>query len=319
MLRVLAVGSVALGLVCGSAALAVADDTTGNVPRIVSDSEYVASGAADPRERVPVGEPAAATGQDVNAYVGLLEGISGSQISAPPQVEEFSGNGEALSIALEADDTDTFVTRTGVDSDIPRSVLDDGTAGSTLETLPTGTQLLSAADAETGAMVSTLSPQGQLTVWNAPGDFQDDRLATLKRWATEADSKDPGPLGITKAAGTVTVQAAPTCSLSIHKPSTSDRMIKASSSLVCNQKGDIRLKGYLLQYRALGIWVSKASEEFSGPGASATVVTAEWKCSVGDNQLYRGRASTRQLKNSNGTWYKSGQVDGPEQRLTCRA
>ncbi|AXG77573.1 hypothetical protein DVK44_07535 [Streptomyces paludis] len=105
----------------------------------------------------------------------------------------------------------------------------------------------------------------------------------------------------------------------MYKPFTVDRMIKTSASLVCNQKGDIRLRGYLLQYRALGIWVAKAAEEYSGPGASATVVTAEWKCSVGDNQLYRGRVTTRQLKNSNGTWFASGPVEGPEQRLTCRA
>ncbi|MGK4909443.1 hypothetical protein [Streptomyces albus] len=296
----------------------------GNGPRIVSGGQNGTGEGGGSTDMAPVGEPSEAHGDRVTAYIKAAEEISGGKLLGVPQVEKYNDGSESVQFTLsekaeipenENPGNDVFVTRSVIKKDVDKEAL-GGEADVSLKTLETGSQILSSLDADGGVLVVTLSKQGNLTAWNVPEAKTESELATVEEWATEADRKDPGEVRTAHVASAL--KAAPKCKTTLWKPFAGSKRIKVNGRLLCDQKGAIYFKAFLLQYRAATVWVGKASERVKTGGASVAVATPSWKCRKGENQLYRGRATTRSLKNSNGKWYKSGAVNGPKKRLTCK-
>ncbi|MEV8065166.1 hypothetical protein AB0P32_03285 [Streptomyces sp. NPDC085995] len=287
-------------------------------PQIISDQQYAREGNPDPRTVAPTGAPAPVTGESVRGFTDLLAKASGLEAAGNVLSENYGDFGTSLRFDLGVEtETPVAVTRVDTKGDVPQSALTLEDAETAVSMLPTGTRLVTSLSPEAGAMVSTLSPAGQLTVWDSPAARTPAALKTVVEWAESVDAKDPGridarPQAVMRAA------AKPSCTAHVYTPWTHDRKVGVSGALICNQKGSIKLSVYLEQYRGLWIWkmMSVGTANFSG--VSTTNATPEWKCSKGaGSQLYRGRMQTRQLVNGNGKWWATGSVYGPQKRLVC--
>ncbi|MFE7947306.1 hypothetical protein [Streptomyces sp. NPDC057426] len=297
------------------------------MPEIVSDEQYLADGNVDPKTIDPVIEAAPAAGSGVDTFTSLLSEVSGMSASSAPISENYGEIGQTLVVDLDSELGDQVsVTRVAAKTDIPQSTLSDDGAQKSLSVLPNGSQLMTSLHPETGVMVSTLSRKGQLTVWNALNATTEDDLTRITQWATEVDSRQPEAVEVqtvsasrqSELVGIQAASAAPSCYLTINKPYTKSGRVEVSNRLLCNQNGRIKLDSYIEQYRGLGIWVSKASNAAQKENISYIWVTASWKCSVGaGSQLYRTRIIQRSLRNSNGVWYETHGIMGPQVRLTC--
>ncbi|MFD7499293.1 hypothetical protein ACFV8T_44870 [Streptomyces sp. NPDC059832] len=285
-------------------------------PRIVSDEQYAQEGNADPKSVTREGEPTLVTSDGVQQFTKLLEEVSGLESAGDASAEDYGENGTSLRIDLGVgSENSVSVTRVDAKTDIPQSVLSDTDAETAVSTLSSGSQLMTSVNPDTGAMVSTLSAKGQLTVWDSPNAKTRAALDSVVKWAEAADARDIGKIDTQPVMQT---RAKPSCDSYVYTPYTNSGKVQVSGALVCNQKGAIKLSVYLEQYRGLWVWkmMVVGTAEFSG--ASATNANPYWKCSKGaGSQLYRGRMQTRQLTNSNGKWVGSGSVYGPEKRLTC--
>lgn len=285
-------------------------------PQIVSDEQYAQEGNPDPKSVTREGAPTLVTSDSVKQFTKLLEEASGLESTGDASAEDYGENGTSLRIDLGVGtENPVSVTRIDAKTDIPRSVLSDTDAEAAVSTLSTGSQLMTSVSPDTGAMVSTLSAKGQLTVWDSPNAKTRAALDSVVKWAEAVDARNVGKID---AQPVMQTRAKPSCDTYVYTPSTNSGKVQVTGSLVCNQKGAIKLSVYLEQYRGLGIWkmMSVGTADFSG--VSTTNATPYWKCSKGaGSQLYRGRMQTRQLTNSNGKWWGTGSVYGPEKRLTC--
>ncbi|MEU8621181.1 hypothetical protein [Streptomyces sp. NPDC048623] len=298
------------------------------MPEIVSDEQYLADGNVDPKTIDPVIEVSQAAGTEVDAFAALLGEVSGLTVSSAPTAENYGELGQALVVDLTSElGAQVSVTRVAAKTDIPQSTLSDDGAQKSLSVLPNGSQLMSSLSPETGAMVSTLSRNGQLTVWNDPHATTEDDLTRITRWATAVDSRQPEAVEVHTAAtssqsesiGIQAVAAArPSCYLTLQRPYTQYGRVEVSNRLLCDQNGLIKLDTSIEQYRGLWIWARKAVNAGQKENISYIWVTASWKCAAGTgNQLYRSRVIQRSLRNSNGVWYETTAIMGPQQRLTC--
>ncbi|MER8042662.1 hypothetical protein [Streptomyces sp. NPDC094032] len=297
------------------------------IPEIVSDEQYLADGNVDPKTIDPITEASPAAGSGVDTFTSLLSEVSGMSAESIPVAENYGELGQTLVVDLVSELGDQVsVTRTTAKTDIPQSTLSDDGAQRSLSVLPNGSQLMTSLHPETGAMVSTLSRKGQLTVWNALNATTGDDLPRIIQWAKEVDSRQPEAVEVqtvpaaaqSALVGTQAAAAAPSCYLTINRPYTQSGRVEVSNRLLCNQNGRIKLDSSIEQYRGLGIWVSKAKNADQKENISYIWVTASWKCAAGTgNQLYRTRIVQRSLRNSNGVWYETHGIMGPQARLTC--
>ncbi|MEU3963298.1 hypothetical protein AB0F42_26410 [Streptomyces buecherae] len=307
--------------ILGASGPAVAAKNSIPGAKFVSDSQYVDEGGSPVDSMVKIGVTEAATGSEVTSFADDIATASGLQIAGNPAVEDYNEIGRTFtvtatnSLGLER----LTVTRVNVKGDVPTSVISGTDETITKKSsLPGGATLLAAEGAE-GATAGTLTADGQLTVWHSSdldgnGSISSSQLA---RWAKDLAVKYGSEIPVQVAPEP---KAKPKCSVTMRKPYTNSGSVFASSSLYCNQKGTARIGAYVDQFRGAGIWVSKASAAGEDKNLMNPNITriAHWKCAAGTgSQRYRAAVLTRQLKNKNGSWWGSGRVSGPEQRLSC--
>ncbi|MFG2379752.1 hypothetical protein [Streptomyces avermitilis] len=301
-------------VVAGTAVGAVADDgsqTTGATtgPQIVSASEYAGEGGTDPQSMAPVGELAPAQGASVQKFTELLIKTTGLDLFQSPGVEEYEQVGQTLTFALGDGNYEhpLNITRLTVHGDVPSSVLSAEGDQTSTTTLHSGSQLLT-SEGTSGTRVSTLSKDGQLTVWEAPATAVQNGYTTelLVRWATAVDERGITPSSSPSPVRTV-AQAEPHCQLiQSPKPYThgGSTHIQADASMLCNQKGKGNFAAALRQYQGLGIWKTLDSRGYVNEQGKTFSVILRFECSrlTTSSWRYRNNIGNATLRNGNGYW-----------------
>ncbi|MBC9717850.1 hypothetical protein H9Y04_35495 [Streptomyces sp. TRM66268-LWL] len=259
-----------------------------------------------------------AAGDDVESFVRELERISGLQ-AGTPSADKYEDVGQVLRVELfdKSGELAADVSRVNAGQDVPASLLNSNEAPK-IERLSTGSELATSQDAD-GASAATLSTSGQLTYFASVAEDVKS-LKDLASWARQMDDRQGDKVNVTMQdpAAEYGVLAKPSCSVSKNKPWKHGGAIKAQVGISCNQRGTARVGSYVEQYRGAGIWRQKASKAEERKNVSALSVTSSWTCAKGTgNQLYRSAIGTRQLKNSNGSWFGSNRSYGPQYRVTC--
>ncbi len=166
------------------------DESTG--PQIVSPSEYAGEGGTDPQSMAPIDEVAPAQGASVQKLTDLLTETTGLELFQAPGVEKYEELGQTLTFSLGDGNYahPLNITRPTVHNDVPSSVLSSDGDETSTTTLPDGSQLLTAVGAD-GIRVSTLSKDGQLTLWETPATTEQNVYSaeTLARWARTVDEQ----------------------------------------------------------------------------------------------------------------------------------
>jgi hypothetical protein len=306
-----AIALLAAAVVASAAAGAFAADgsqtaSTATGPQIVSSSEYVKEGGTDPQSMAPVGEVTPAQGIGVQKLTDLLTKTTGLQLFQAPGVEKYEQVGQTLTFSLGDDNYEhpLNITRLTVHKDVPSSVLSADGDETHTTTLPSGSQLLTAVGKE-GIRVSTLSKDGQLTLWEAPATTSQPVYSAenLARWATAIDGQ-----GVTASHSlALTTRAEPTCQLTqSRKPYKhgGDLHIQADAAMVCDQKGKGNFATALRQYQGLGIWKTKDVRGYTNEQGKSFPVTLRYDCSrlTTSGWIYRSNIGNATLRNSNGYW-----------------
>lgn len=276
-------------------------------PQIVSPSEYAGEGGTDPQSIAPIGEVAPAQGTSVQKLTDLLTETTGLELFQAPGVEEYEELGQTLTFSLGDGNYahPLNITRLTVHNDVPSSVLSSDGDETNTTTLPNGSHLLTAVGAD-GIRVSTLSKDGQLTLWEAPATTEQNayNAETLVRWARNVDEQ---AVTATHSPLRAIAAAKPKCQLTQSRAPYrhgGSLHIQADAAMICDQTGRGNFAASLRQYQGLGIWTTKDTRGYTNEQGKSFPVTLRFECSrlTVSNWQYRSNIGNATLRNSNGTW-----------------
>ena len=157
-----------------------------------------------------------------------------------------------------------------------------------------------------GIRVSTLSKDGQLTLWEAPATTQQNVYSaeTLARWARTVDEQ-----GITASHSPLRAiaTAEPKCQLTQSRAPYrhgGSLHIQADAAMLCNQTGRGNFGASLRQYQGLGLWRTKDTRGYTNEQGKTFPVLLRFTCSrlTSSSWQYRSNIGNATLRNSNGTW-----------------
>ncbi|MBD0743095.1 hypothetical protein BG418_16090 [Streptomyces sp. CBMA152] len=238
----------------------------------------------------------------------LLAKTTGLNLMQAPAVAEYEKVGQTLTFSLGDENAvrPLNITRVTVDGDVPSSVLASDGDTTQASTLPSGSQLFTAAGND-GVRVSTLTMDGQLTLWEAPALSAQDTYSSedMVRWATTVDERNvrashsPAP-GFAPA-------AKPQCQL-IHSKAPflhgGSLRIQADALMRCDQKGKGNFEASLRQYQGLGIWKTKDVRGYTNTQGQTFPLLLHYQCSrlTISGWIYREDIGNATLRNSNGYW-----------------
>ncbi|MGW7252701.1 hypothetical protein [Streptomyces sp. NPDC054834] len=256
----------------------------------------------------PIGEVSPAQGAEAQKLTDLLTKTTGLELFQAPAVSDYETVGQTLTFSLGDGNYahPLNVTRLSIHGDVPSSVLSSEDDETSTRTLPSGSQLFTAVGNE-GTRISTLSKDGQLTLWEAPATAAQNPYSTetLVRWATTVDEQ--GIAAAHTPALAAPRAAEPHCQLTYSKKPYKhggDLHIQADAAMLCDQKGKGNFAASLRQYQGLGIWKTKDVRGYTNEQGKNFPVTLRFECSrlTTSGWRYRSDIGNATLRNSNGYW-----------------
>jgi hypothetical protein len=272
--------------------------------QVVSNSSYASSGLPAPKSIEATGRPGTASGEAVTDFTTAITRVSGLQVLRTPTAENYRDIGQVLTIGLgpSTGSLKLDVTRVNVRGNVPKSVLVGPGESTTTRRLKSGSTLVTASGADKQT-VSTLSQDGRLTVWKAPTHVGGKGIALrrLIKWASAVDGLKQGAVAVQS---TMLPLVAASCDvLQYGAPYVHAGAVQADATLDCNQSGTATFSVSIEQYRGLGIWSTKATDDIVNSKGSIFPIAARWTRASGTGtQTYRSRVGVASLRTTSTYW-----------------